>query len=177
MTSRESAEAGPAGPASAQRRHTHELTVNTQRRSVRDDDAEEADGDGDYTLIELFDSDVELRHWVGTSNKRVQAISGEVLSDEICFTKPSVDLEPFKSEHEGYTGNAGNTVDRWYHRAAVLLWPRTRAFAICAKASPVRGVREIAKSLARGNVDVAKQRISDSLLESCRASREGAWIR
>jgi hypothetical protein len=31
----------------------------------------------------------------------------------------SVDLEPFESEHEGYTGNAGNTVEHWYHRAAV----------------------------------------------------------
>jgi hypothetical protein len=115
------------------------------------------------TLIELFDSDVKLRHWVSTSNKRVQAISGEVLDDEICFTKPSVDLEPFRSEHEGYTGNAGNTVDRWYHRAAVLLWPRTRAFAIRAKASPEWGIREIAKTLARGKLDVARERVGEVL--------------
>ncbi len=132
-------------------------------RYDEDDGDEETDRDEDYTLIELFDSDVELRHWVGTSNKRVQAISGEVLDDEICFTKPSVDLEPFKSEHEGYTGNAGNTVDRWYHRAAVLLWPRTRTFAIRAKASPAWGIREIAKALARGKLDVARQRIGELL--------------
>ena len=128
-----------------------------------EDDDEEPEGEGNYKLIELFDSDVELRHWVSTSNKRVQAISGEVLDDEICFTKPSVDLEPFKSEHEGYTGNAGNTVDRWYHRAAVLLWPRTRAFAIRAKASPEWGIREIAKVLARGKLDVARERVGEVL--------------
>ncbi len=126
-----------------------------------DDIDGESGGDNDYTLVELFDSDVELRHWVSTSNKRVQAISGEVRDDEICFTKPSVDLEPFKSEHEGYTGNAGNTVDRWYHRAAVLLWPRGRAFAIRAKASPEWGIREIAKALERGKLDVARQRIGE----------------
>jgi hypothetical protein len=132
-----------------------------------DEDEDDIDGesgsDNDYTLVELVDSDVELRHWVSTSNKRVQAISGEVRDDEICFTKPSVDLEPFKSEHEGYTGNAGNTVDRWYHRAAVLLWPRTRAFAIRAKASPEWGIREIAKAIAHGKLDVAKQRIREVL--------------
>ena len=89
-----------------------------------DDDSDEDGGAEDYTLTELCDSDIELRHWVGPSDKRIQAISGEVKGDEVCFSKPSVDLEPFKSEHEGYTGNAGNTVDRWYHRAAVLLWPR-----------------------------------------------------
>ncbi len=106
-----------------------------------EDDAEEDDSAEDYTLTDLCDSDVHLRHWVSSSNKRVQAISGEVLPDEICFTKPTVDLTPFKSEHEGYTGNAGNTGDRWYHRAAVLLWPRTRTFAIRAKASPAWGIR------------------------------------
>jgi hypothetical protein len=133
------------------------------------DDEEDSDEDGpdeggeDYTLIELCDSDIELRHWVGPSDKRIQAISGEVRGDEICFTKPSVDLEPFKSEHEGYTGNAGNSVDRWYHRAAVMLWPRARTFAIRAKASPAWGIREIAKALARRTAEVAKQRIGDLL--------------
>jgi predicted 2-oxoglutarate/Fe(II)-dependent dioxygenase YbiX len=126
-----------------------------------EDDVVEDDGDEDYTLIELCDSDVELRHWVSPSDKRVRAISDEVLNDEICFTKPSVDLEPFESEHEGYTGNAGNTVDRWYHRAAVLLWPRTRTFAIRAKASPACGIREIARALARGKADVARKRIGE----------------
>ena len=129
-----------------------------------DSDEDDSDEDGeDYTLIELCDSDIELRHWVGPSDKRIRAISGEVRGDEICFTKPSVDLEPFKSEHEGYTGNAGNTVDRWYHRAAVMLWPRARTFGIRAKASPAWGIREIAKALARGKADVAKQRIGDML--------------
>jgi len=127
-------------------------------------DEDDSDEDGeDYTLTELCNSEVELRHWVGPSDKRIQAISGEVRGDEICFTKPSVDLEPFKSEHEGYTGNAGNTVDRWYHRAAVLLWPRGRTFAIRAKASPAWGIREIANALARGKADVAKQRIGELL--------------
>ncbi len=129
------------------------------RRRGRYNEADDEDvGDHEeYTLIELYESNVELRHWVTPSNKRAQAISGEVLDDEICFTKPNVDLRPFKSEHEGYTGNAGNTVDRWYHRAAVLLWPRTRTFAIRAKASPMWGIREVTKALARGKTDVARQ--------------------
>jgi hypothetical protein len=63
------------------------------------------------------------------------------------YTRPSVDLEPFESEHEGYTGNAGNTVEHWYHRAAVVLWPRERTFVIRAKASPRWGIGEVAKSL------------------------------
>ena len=66
-----------------------------------EDEDDGAIGDEDYTLTELCNSDVELRHWVGTSNKRVQAISDEVMDDEICFTKPSVDLEPFNPSTRG----------------------------------------------------------------------------
>jgi hypothetical protein len=58
-----------------------------------------------------------------------------------------VEFEPFESEHEGYMGNYGNTVDRWYHRAAVVLWPRDRTFIIRAKASPKWAVGEIGKKL------------------------------
>jgi hypothetical protein len=128
------------------------------------DDADDADdGSEDHALIELCDSSIELRHWVAPSGKRVRAISGEVLDDEVCYTKASVECEPFASEHEGYTGNAGNTVDRWYHRAAVMLWPRTRAFAIRAKASPAWAIREIAKALARGASGIARERVGEVL--------------
>ena len=31
-------------------------------------------------------------------------VAARVDAAELCFTRPSVDLEPFESEHEGYTG-------------------------------------------------------------------------
>lgn len=130
-----------------------------------DDEEEEEEEDADagdaedYTLTELCDSSIELRHWIAPSGKRVEAISNEVADDEVCYTKATVELEPFASEHEGYTGNAGNTVDRWYHRAAVMLWPRARSFAIRAKASPAWGIQEIAKALASGASDDAREKV------------------
>jgi hypothetical protein len=105
-------------------------------------------------LTELIDSDVELRHWVG-AGKRPKGISAGVRAEELCYTTPSVELEPFKSEHEGYMGNWGNTVDRWYHRAAVVLWPRERTFIIRAKASPKWAIGEIAKALKAGGAPKA----------------------
>jgi hypothetical protein len=114
-----------------------------------DDDDDEPDGAADYKLIELCDSDVELRHWISPAGEQVAPLSDDVSGDEICFTKPSVEVAPFRSEHEGYTGNAGNTVDRWYHRAAVLLWPRARAFAIHAKAAPGWAIDADSKSRRR----------------------------
>ncbi len=115
-----------------------------------DNDDESEDESFEPELTDLIDSDIELRHWIGAGG-RGEAVAAAVDADEICYTKPSVELEPFDTEHEGYTGNAGNTVEHWYHRAAVVLWPQERTFLIRAKASPRWGIGEIAKTLKAGN--------------------------
>lgn len=118
-----------------------------------EDEIEDGESPGesfDPELTELIDSDVELRHWLGAGG-RWEAVAARVDAAELCYTRPSADLEPFESEHEGYTGNAGNTVEHWYHRAAVVLWPRERTFVIRAKASPRWGIGEIAKALRARN--------------------------
>ena len=107
------------------------------------DDEDSTDKSSEHTLGELCDSSVELRHWVGPDGPAPTAPSWAA-ADEICFTTPSVDFDPFQSEHEGYMGNYGNTVDRWYHRAAFVMWPRARNFVIRAKESPAWAVGELA---------------------------------
>ena len=114
------------------------------------DSGESVGESSDPELTELIDSDVELRHWLGAGG-RWEAVAARVDAAELCYTSPSVDLEPFESGHEGYTGNAGNTVEHWYHRAAVVLWPRERTFLIRAKASPRWGIGEVAKTLRARN--------------------------
>src|SRR5690606_21985447 len=98
-----------------------------------DDDLEP---EGRYRLTELIDDDVELRHGVAPDGSAADVMGAYVKRGELCLTRASKDCDPFQSEYEGYMGNYGNTLDRWYHRAAVVLWPRARAFAIRAKASP-----------------------------------------
>jgi len=67
----------------------------------------------EYELIELNESSIALDHWLDTAGQRIEGIPGGVGHDEIYFTKPSCDMDPFKSEHEGYQGDYGNTLDRW----------------------------------------------------------------
>lgn len=125
-------------------------------RGYDDDEASTPRGRDDYPeLLELQDSHVELRHFVDANGKS-SAASGDVAEPELCFTKPSVDLDPFQSAHEGYMGNWGNTVDHWYHRAAVVLWPRERTFLIRAKSSARFALDDLAKTLRREGVDVAR---------------------
>lgn len=109
------------------------------RRSRQDDD-EEA---GDYELVDLVDSTIELHHWLDAEGEQFEGIGGTVSDEELHFTMLSRDLEPFRSEHEGYQGNYGNTVDRWYHRAAFVMWPRANTFALRAQASPQWAVDQL----------------------------------
>ena len=128
-------------------------------RYYDEDEHEEEDygSGGTPELTELLDGDVELRHWVAPETGPARAPKGHigVADRELCYTTPSQDFEPFESEHEGYTGNAGNTVDHWYHRAAVVLWPRDRAFVIRAKTEPRWALARIEKALAARHTDEA----------------------
>lgn len=127
-----------------------------RRRYHDDDHGIEQESAATPPLIELLDSEIELRHWVGPGG-RPEAISASVRDHELCYTKPSRDMRPFRSEHEGYMGNWGNTLDRWYHRAAVVLWPRERTFVIRARASADSAIREVARTLDAGRLDEARQ--------------------
>jgi predicted 2-oxoglutarate/Fe(II)-dependent dioxygenase YbiX len=127
------------------------------RRGRRYRDADD-DDDTAHTLTDLLDDDVELRHWIGPDGRVAPGISATPSEAEICFTRPSVELDPFKSEYEGYMGNSGNTMERWYHRAAVVLWPRARNFVIRAKMSPSWAIGEIAARVKAGAVDEARGR-------------------
>ena len=74
----------------------------------------------------------------------------------MCASTPEGDLEPYSSEYEGYMGNWGNTLDRWYHRAAVVVWPRDQAFANRAETCPARALDELAAMASAGDVPGAQ---------------------
>ena len=123
-----------------------------------EDDDEYSDGasDSEYDIQELVDSEVTLTHWTGPDGTRLQEISLHVDGDEVCASTQTGDLEPFSSEYEGYMGNWGNTLDRWYHRAAVVVWPRDQAFANRAETSPAWALDELAAMASAGGVPGAQ---------------------
>ena len=145
------------------------------RRSWRDGWSDDDDDDDDqqdqraagnpedYELEELLDSDMELRNWVAKDGKAAPGLAGAFSEREVCYTKTSAELPPFKSEHEGFMGNYGNTVERWYHRAAVIMWPKDHDFVVRAKLSPAWAMSELAALLKRGATSAARDKASSLL--------------
>ena len=124
-----------------------------------DEDDDESPGDesgGEYDVQDLIDSEITLTHWTGPDGTRLEETALYVDGNEVCASTPTGDLEPYSSEYEGYMGNYGNTLDRWYHRAAVIVWPVDRAFANRAETSPAWALDELAAMASAGDVPGAQ---------------------
>lgn len=128
-------------------------------RRAYEDDADT----GEHRLTDLVDENVELRHWIGTDGRHGPKFVSAPRREEICFTLASVDMDPFKSDYEGYMGNYGNTMERWYHRAAFIMWPRARRFVIRARMSASWAVAEITRRIEAGATEQARGQAHDLL--------------
>jgi hypothetical protein len=114
----------------------------------------------DFQVHDLIDSMVTLDSWVGPEGGPAAPVASTVGHEEICASTPSSALKPYASEYEGYMGNYGNTLDRWYHRGALVLWPRQRAFAVRAEASPGLALDELSALLRAGDRHEVRDRVT-----------------
>ena len=121
-----------------------------------DDELSSGSSDVDYEIQELIDSEIALTHWTGPTGGRLEETSLWVGVGEVCASTPTDAFTPRESEYEGYMGNWGNTLDRWYHRAAVVVWPRAQAFANRAETSPAWALEQLTAKASAADVSGAQ---------------------
>ena len=108
-----------------------------------EDDDSPARGDDDFELGELLDSTVAIRAATGAG----VVFHPTVTSAELAESTSSDQLTPYDTEYTGFMGNWGNTMDRWYHRAAIVIWPQARSFAVRAKGDPLGAIEQLLATL------------------------------
>ena len=121
-----------------------------------DDDPASGSDDAEYEIQELIDSEIALTHWTGPNGGRLEETLLSVLPGEVCASTPTDQFTPRETEYEGYMGNWGNTLDRWYHRAAIVVWPRAQAFANRAETSPAWALEQLTAKAAAADVAGAR---------------------
>ncbi len=119
---------------------------------------EDEDDPEAYELDELIDSSVSLSAWVDRSGAPAPAVGTVVSDDEVCASTPTRTILPYESEYEGYMGNYGNTVDRWYRRGAVVVWPSRLDFEVRAEASPRWALDTLEALIRDGELTRARRR-------------------
>jgi len=98
------------------------------RRRNRYYDYDEEEVSGEETMGEVYEEYTTVEIWEKDTLPGLGALNireGDILSD---FTMGEGD--PIEKEAEGYTGNAGMTLQYWYHYGAVILWPKQQHAAL-----------------------------------------------
>lgn len=113
-----------------------------RRRYSRRPDEEEGEEDHDedqgantvklsgYKMGEVFDEGWSIDHWSDRAATAVALGEMDLDTQEIVSSQPPDAWAISREEFEGYTGNAGMTLERWYHRAAIVVWPRENHFRV-----------------------------------------------
>ncbi len=123
-----------------------------RRRYWDDDDDEEEQDASQYEMGEVYDQSLLANHWSDRQGNTVALGDIRLDQEEIVDEVPLADWEASHEELEGYTGNAGMTLERWYHRAAIVLWPREKHFAVLCNAgteASIGGLASMVKQLKR----------------------------
>jgi hypothetical protein len=147
------------------------------------DDGEDYDGagrdrggnDDDYQLNDLIDDEITLGWWTSPDGAGGEPVSLHVPGSQVCASTPSANLTPCQSGYEGYMGNYGSTLDRWYRRAAVVVWPRERAFAARAEAGSQRALAQLHTQVEAGDLGGARA-AAESLAPFWRTIRSQAGL-
>ena len=98
------------------------------------------EGGGDYEMLEVHDENLNAEHWSDSGGNPLPFGSIRIdEEDEVVAAEPLRSVEP-EEDFEGFTGNAGMTLERWYRHAAVILWPVARHFGILCDAGTKQAV-------------------------------------
>ncbi|HQX48957.1 MAG TPA: 2OG-Fe(II) oxygenase, partial [Planctomycetaceae bacterium] len=113
-------------------------------RYSRYDDHENDDGDGVYTMLDVDDFSLTASDWVGLDGTRPSFGKLSFEEKEIVSQQPIKQTTP-EEEFEGYTGNAGMTLQRWYRQAVVAIWPNESHYRVICNAGTGPSVSELCR--------------------------------
>lgn len=95
-----------------------------RRRYHYDDDDDDDSGPDDGTMGEVYEESLTIEHWRDARNRRIKLGNYMIGTEDLLSKEEFGAGEPDEKEAEGFTGNAGCTMDYWYRRAAIVLWSK-----------------------------------------------------
>jgi hypothetical protein len=113
-----------------------------------EEDTGEEDTGGEYTMVEVYDTDLTANHWSDPEGNRLPMGELTIEEDEVLDPDSLTGVKP-EEDFQGYTGNEGTPLDRWYRHAAIFLWPEARHFEIICSRDSRGVVPELARMIGR----------------------------
>ncbi len=132
------------------------------------DEEEEEDNDkgddtpGSYVIQEVIDEYLTGENWVDATGKPLNIPSIGFDGDSIVSSIPLDDWKPTREEYEGYTGNAGNTLDRWYHRSVMCLWHQDQHYEVLANECHSFAIEQLDEMLQAPKQKASRQKAASA---------------
>jgi hypothetical protein len=131
-----------------------------------DDDEAEDRTEGKYEMLDVDDSSLTAKNAKDKDGNEPPIAELSVDEEELLNPDALRAVKP-EEEFEGYTGNAGMTLERWYRHAALVLWPESRTFEILSAESAADAVTLLKKMVAQWRK--ASKKNAAALQEQCLA--------
>lgn len=122
------------------------------------------DDAGPHEMEEVFETSLTADHWSDSQGNRLPLGEIRVEEDELLDPDALRDVEP-EEDFEGYTGNAGMTLDRWYRHAALFVWSNKRHFEVLCGAGSEHAVESLKPLVKRWQT--AGKKASAALRADC----------
>ena len=123
---------------------------------------------------EIYDRELSADTWVDAAGTTVAFGTMAVPEHAIVGGMDEMKQAVSEQEFEGYTGNAGMELTRWYHRAAIILWPEERhAERLCATSidAGIAGLQQLLNGSVAKDASRRKARhLATAILDRWRAS-------
>jgi hypothetical protein len=106
------------------------------------------DNDDDYDMGEVYESSLTAKSWSDSDGVPLPIGELNVDESELLDSEALKEIEP-ETEFEGYTGNEGMTLERWYRHASIIIWPVRRHFEIICNRDGKNAVPELERMVAQ----------------------------
>ncbi|MFN0052207.1 MAG: 2OG-Fe(II) oxygenase [Planctomycetales bacterium] len=127
---------------------------------------------------ETYEDELVGTEWTSVDGTRHDWGPIELEVSSIVSRIPVEKWKPTSESFEGYTGNAGNTLDRWYHQSAFVIWHRDQHYQVLANAGPLTSIPAFCH-MVRRLAKTAKKRLLEARSDALRFAKEIilAWQR
>lgn len=105
-----------------------EYSRSSRRRYRSYDEYDDDDAENGVMGSEIYEESITIEHWAVDGLPPLSEIALD--EDDIITDIEIGEGEPMEKEAEGYTGNAGMTIQYWYHYGAIVLWRKSNHFEI-----------------------------------------------
>ncbi|GGF94355.1 MULTISPECIES: 2OG-Fe(II) oxygenase [Cysteiniphilum] len=115
-----------------------------------DEEEDEESEEANYILNDIIDSETTIEYWLDRQGNHRNFNTCYVEDCYVHATVSGEDFTPYDSEYEGFMGNYGNTMDRWYKRAAIVMWQKKDAAAILFGIDPLSYINALYQPMRDG---------------------------